>query len=69
MTEYDDLLAVHSARLSLLEQNVKLLFRERAHVSNQDSAYIMQYAEQVKRFFEGQMKDPEAEARMVAEVE
>jgi hypothetical protein len=69
MTPYDDLLAMHSARISLLEQLVKLLFRERAHVNGQDSAFIMRYGEQVKLFFEGQMKDPEAEARLVAEVD
>jgi hypothetical protein len=69
MTPQEDVLLLASARISLLEQMVKLLFRERAFKNKHDLAYIMKYGEEIKQFFEGQMKDPEAEAIMIGVVD
>ena len=43
------------AKLSLLEQLVKLLLRERAMRNSQTPAEILKWAEEQKQFFEKQM--------------
>jgi hypothetical protein len=65
----DEILSISLAKLSLLEQLVRLLLRERAAANNQTDADIREWAEDAKRFFEQRMPPGTAESYMTAAVD
>lgn len=57
-----------SARIALLTQVVRMMMRERAFEAGKTPADVLAYAETVRRFFEAQNQDPEAEMYVNAQV-
>lgn len=57
------------AKLSLLEQLVRLLLRERAARNSQTPDEIREWAEDIKQFFEARMPPGMAEAHLTGAVD
>lgn len=55
--ELEKLLLIGQARTAMLMQLVRMLFRDRAEARGQSSDDILRWSEDLKRFFENQMKE------------
>jgi hypothetical protein len=69
MSDSEQIISQAIAKLSLLEQLVRLLLRERASRQDQTPDDIRRWAEETKAFFEARMPPGRAESYITAAVD